>query len=44
MAKGEGVRDAGVSISVKPITGSVTSRPMDQLILFMVVEKTIGRT
>ena len=32
----------GVSMLVKPITESVTSRPIDQLMLFMVVAKTIG--
>ena len=34
----------GVLMSVKPSTESVTSRPIDQFMLFMVVEKTIGRT
>jgi hypothetical protein len=32
-----------VLMSVKPSTDSVTSSPIDQLMLFMVVENTIGR-
>ena len=38
------VPTVGVSRSVKPSTDSVTSRPIDQLMLFSVVEKTIGST
>ena len=34
----------GVLMSVKPSTDSVTSRPIDQLMLFIVVENTIGST
>ena len=34
----------GVSMLVKPSTESVTSRPIDQLMLFIVVENTIGST
>ena len=34
----------GVLMSVKPETESVTSRPIDQFMLFMVVENTIGIT
>jgi hypothetical protein len=34
----------GVLMSVKPRTDSVTSMPIDQLMLFIVVENTIGRT
>ena len=38
------VPTVGVSRSVKPSTESVTSRPIDQLMLLSVVEKTIGST
>ena len=34
----------GVLMSVKPSTDSVTSSPIDQFMLFIVVEKTIGST
>ena len=34
----------GVLMSVKPSTDSVTSSPIDQLMLFIVVENTIGST
>src|SRR5829696_4276828 len=34
----------GVLMSVKPRTESVTSSPIDQFMLFMVVENTIGMT
>jgi hypothetical protein len=38
------VPTVGVSRSVKPSTESVTSRPIDQFMLFSVVENTIGST
>ena len=38
------VPTVGVSRSVKPSTDSVTSRPIDQLMLLSVVENTIGST
>ncbi len=38
------VPTVGVSRLVKPSTDSVTSRPIDQLMLLSVVEKTIGST
>ena len=38
------VPTVGVSILVKPSTDSVTSRPIDQLMLFSAVENTIGST
>jgi ABC-type sugar transport system ATPase subunit len=38
------VPTVGVFMSVKPRTESVTSRPIDRLMLFNVVEKTIGST
>ena len=44
LAQNSIVPTVGVSRSVKPRTESVTSRPIDQLMLLSVVENTIGST
>ena len=44
LAQNSIVPTVGVSRSVKPRTDSVTSRPIDQLMLLSVVENTMGST